>query len=199
MRRRRSRPEGDYPGVERVGMTPEELATICTTVERGMREYSLLGCPEKEPLPPPIDRAAEAEVSSAIVGGSITLEDLPGLHAKHFSHPLHRVVIEVAPKAPVDTDGCLSLAFVEYQLREAGHRGDLEAWLIMLRDAIPFRGRESSLIAATRVRELWRRRRLIERLRHIVVALKTDTLTTDGAIAKLREMISSGPARKKAA
>jgi hypothetical protein len=188
-------------------MTPEDLQLIRETIQqetrREIRDFSLLGAPEKPVLPLPVDGATEAEVSSAIVGGCITLEDLPGLNAKHFSHPLHRVVIEVAPKCPVDTDGCLSLAFLEHQLRDAGHRGDLEAWLITLRDAIPFRGRESCLVAATRVRELWRRRRLIERLRHIVVAMKTDTLTADDAIAQLRTIttikVTSGPLRTKAA
>jgi|GEM_PF-2165898 len=180
-------------------MTPADLALIRDTIQREIRDFALVGAPERPVLPLPVDGAAEAEVSSAIVGGCITLEDVPGLRPKYFGHPLHRVVIEVAPQCPIDSDCTLSIEYLEHQLLEAGHRGDLEAWLITLRDAIPFRGRESCLVAAARVRELWRRRRLIERLRRLVVALKTDTMSTDDALAEIKTFNSSGPSRAKAA
>jgi len=183
-------------------MTPAELREIRETIEREIRTFSILGLPDDAPpLPRPVDGAAEAEIGSALVGGCITIGDLPGLHAKHIEHPYHRVIIEVAPTAPADPDGCLSLEYLENELRNRGHRGDLRAWLLIVRDEVPFRGRESCLIAATRVRELWRRRRIRTRMHEIDAKLCTDATTADDALAEFRKMSERtlGPGKTKAA
>jgi hypothetical protein len=176
-------------------VTPDELEAII----REIRTNAILGPPSVEPIPPPCDRNAEDEVSSALVGGSITIADVPGLHPKHFTHPFHAAILEVSAICPRESDGTLSLAFLENELRNRGYKGPLDVWLLRLRDELPFYGRDSVLRAATRVRELWRRRRLIERLRRMITALQVDTLCTDDAVAELKTLTTSGPLRTKAA
>jgi hypothetical protein len=149
--------------------------------------------------PVPTDARAEVEVVSAILDGTVTMSDLPGLQARHFAHPMHRVIIEVAPTIPRDIDGGLSLEAVENVLRNRGFRGPLMQWLEDRRDVVPFAGRESVLAAATRVREMWRSRRLLERLEHVCLALRTGT-TVDNAFEEIRRISTktSGPTKVKA-
>jgi hypothetical protein len=183
-------------------MTPSELRQIRRTLEREIRMYSILGTPgDPPPLPRPVDGAAESEIGAALVCGGITVGDVPGLDAKHIEHPFHRVVFEVAHKAPVDSDGSLSIEFLENELRSRGHKGDLRLWLLVIRDEIPFRGRESCLAAAARLRELWRRRRILIRLLEIEGKLRIDAMSADDAIAELKAMVSKtlGTARGAAA
>jgi hypothetical protein len=180
-------------------VTPDDLSAICTTVERGIREFSLLGAPEKPVLPLPIDCAAEAEIGVALVSGCVSNSELPGLQPRYFTHPLHAAIVEVSASCPRESDGTLSLVFLENELRNRGHRGPLDVWLLTLRDAVPFKGADSCLAAVGRIRELWRRRRLIERLQRIIVQLKTDGTTTDTAIAELKTFTTQGPTKVKAA
>ena len=181
-------------------MTPEEMKQVLDTLEREIRLFSILGLPgEPPPLPRPVDGKAEVEVVAALVGGNVVVGDLLGLHLKHFEHPYHRVIFEIAPSAPVDTDGCLSLEFLENELRNRGFRGPLSDWLLTIRDEIPFRGREACLAAAARLRELWRRRRIIEKLQTLESQLRTDCITADDCVAELRRISAktSGPAKER--
>ena len=162
-------------------MTPEELGRI----ESAIREASLSFTRESA-LPAPQDPLAEMEVTAAILNGNVTLTDLPGLRAAHFVHPIRREAMSLAARVDVTNLDTVAAALRE----ENGFVGDLLAWLQVARDSVSWRGRRSCLDAAGRIREMHRRRRIIDRLERICLGLQSGASSSDEALALVREAVT---------
>jgi hypothetical protein len=171
-------------------VTPKDLAQIVQAV----RELGLAGIGDRS-LPEPSDHPAESSVLAALLGGLVALEHLPSLVAEHFNHPLHRDLFALVAGGVHPQNW----AVLADDLSAQGYPGDLGAWLSCLEASATFCGLAAVQADAHRVRELYRRRRLVRFLEGLAVKLRADTTTADDVLEELHLASEPKTNRRRAA
>lgn len=151
---------------------------IQKTIRHEMRAVGLVAEPA-QPLPCDID--AEAEILSALLAGDVDHRYLAPLDAKHFYAKIHAAIWEAA-RDVAQSD----LVGVRSALIARGWVGALEAELLQLLDAQPWRSRARLRELAERVIELSKRRALIAQLQRLEADLRTDRISEAEASEQLR-------------
>lgn len=135
------------------------------------------------PEPPPGDPDAEQSVLRAVLSGRISTDDLPALQGRHFLFAQHAVLFELLR----DTTDPQALYV---GMRERGYGAGSSVMIAELTElpGEPHLSREHLAMAASRLIELWRVRRLSSELRRVASLIEVGAVGPTESAESLRDV-----------
>lgn len=163
-------------------------AEIRQVVATEIRVAGLVSDP-RPALQQPRDADAEQQLIALLLSGHKTPSDLRPLRAEHFFARLYQMIFEAA-EAVTARNGFCEIGSIGLELKSRGFVGPVLPELEQINDTTPFINDVWMRKEIARVIELALRRRLIDELYACDVALRADSLSSDGARAKLAKFFA---------